>query len=319
MTGDLPVRRPRAIMAFLLGCCGYIVWVSAPARTDDADVKQADLIPQAELIVENEGSVEDLPITYSLRISKEADHIKLKGNMASEKDYMALRGLIRAEFPSVRLTDRIEIKENDADGDVKLGGLSFALKLLGYLEKGSASVDNNGLSLEGSSSTAVVLTEVKTLLEQDKPSGVPLRSIRIAPPTKSWHASVTDDGMIKLSGVVPSEAYQKQIFETVRAKFSQYQIEDNSAVNADLDERWFKASLQSLELLLLLENGSVEVTESAIHLKGSTPSDQAMNSVDMIASDLPSGFALSSEVTMPAPNNGVAAIPMPNSADILRR
>lgn len=318
MTGEQPVKRPRAYLAFLLGCCGYVFWVGTPARADQIDTKQADMIPQDEVVVQDGGSAEDLPITYSLRIYKEPDRIKLKGNMSSEEDYKTLLGLIKANFPSSSLSDRVKVDEKAPDAEVKIGGLSFALKLLGYLETGQASVDDNGLSLEGAASTAVVLTEVIALIEKDKPTGVPIRNIRIAPPEKSWHASVTDDGTVKLSGVVPSRESQKAIVESASQKFSNFQIEDNTSVNAKLMARWSDAALRSLELLLLLDKGSVEITEQAIHLKGVAPSETAVRSIDAIASNLPSGFALKSEVTAPAPYDGLAANPYTGSA-IMRR
>jgi hypothetical protein len=309
MTGEQPVKRLRVFLAFVLSCCGYIFWISAPARADEADTKPAELIPQDEVIVQNRAAAESLPITYSLRIYKEPDRIKLKGNMSSEEDYKTLIGLIKANFPSVNLSDRVTVDEDAVDGDVKIGGLSFALKLLGYLETGQASVDDNGLSLEGSASTAVVLGEVKTLIEKDKPTGVPIKNIRIAPPEKSWHASVTDERTVKITGVVPSEEDRAQLLAFVRQKFSGYVIEDNTAINDKLDARWFQAALNSLELLALLDKGSVEVTEQTIHLVGSAASEMAMKSIDSKASSLPSGFALKSEVTAPAPYHGFAAIP----------
>jgi hypothetical protein len=179
-------------------------------------------------------------------------------------------------------------------------------------------MDNNGLSLEGSASTAVVLTEVIALIDKDKPTGVPLRNIRIAAPEKSWKAYVTDDGSVKLSGVIPSSESQKAIAQSARQKFSNFAIEDNTTVNPKLNARWTQAALRSLELLLLLDNGYVEVTEKSIHLKGAAPSETAVQSIDAIASNLPSGFALKSEVTAPAPHHGMAANPYTSSA-IIRR
>ncbi len=313
MTGEKPVTRQRALLGFLFGCCGCILWISSnlPALAAEADAQQADMIPQDEVVVQNEGAAEDaLPITYSLRIYKDSDRIKLKGSMSSEEDYKTLIGLIKANFPSVDVTDRVKVKEEAQDGDVKIGGLSFALKLLGYLETGQASVDNNGLSLEGAASTAVVLTEVRKLIDKDKPTGVPLRNIRIAPPEKSWVASVTPEGNLKISGIVPSKGGREKIAATAHEKFANFELDDSSVVNSKIEQRWVNASLRSLELLALLDKGSVEVTEQSIRLKGNAPSETALKSIDAIATDLPSGFALKSEVTAPAsPHSGLASIP----------
>jgi hypothetical protein len=129
---------------------------------------------------------------------------------------------------------------------------------------------------------------------------------------------VTDDGSVRLSGVTPSSESQKAIVQSARQKFSNFDIEDNTSVNTKLNARWTQAALRSLELLLLLDKGSVEVTEQSIHLKGAAPSETAVLSIDAIASNLPSGFALKSEVTAPAPHDGMAANPYTSSA-IMRR
>jgi hypothetical protein len=301
-------------MAILLSCCGYIL-VHSPAQSEENDAQPADMIPQDEVVIENQGSLESVPVTYSVRIYKEPDRIKLKGNMSSEEDYKTLIGMVKANFPSVNLTDRVKIIENAPNADVKIGGLSFALKLLGYLENGQAAVDNNGLSLEGSASTAVVLTDVRSMLENDKPTGFPLKNIRIAPPENSWYASVKTDGGIKISGSVPNKISQKAIVDYAKHKFAGLDVEDLTSVNEKLPGQWTRAAQKSIDLLRLLDQGSIELTEQAIHLRGDAPSETTLMSIGAIANDLPSGFILKSEVTAPASvQSGVAAVPRPVDA-----
>ena len=313
MTGEKPVNWPTNIFTLLFGCYGCICLgaLLSPAYAEGKDAQQADMIPQEEVVVQSELLSEQLPITYSLRIYKEPDRIKLKGNMASEEDYKTFIGLIKANFPAMSLSDRIKINEDGPNSEVKIGGLNFALKLLGYLENGHASVDNNGLSLEGSASTAVVLTEVKQLIDNDKPTGVPLKNIRIAPPAKSWHASVTSEKTVKMTGVIPSKESKKAISDYASQKFSNFKIKDSVVINEKLSERWARAAQKSLDLLSLLKTGSVEITDETIHLKGDAASEMAAGSLDAIAKDLPSGFALKSEVTVPAPASSAGVAPVP--------
>ncbi|NJM36200.1 MAG: hypothetical protein HC850_17590 [Rhodomicrobium sp.] len=311
MTGDKPGKRPSALCVFILGV-GYLFSYTAinAAKAGEAEAQHTDLIPQSEIVVQNEPADDQGPITYSVRIFKEPDRIKLKGNLASEEDYKTLIGLVKANFPAVDLTDRLKVNEAAPDGEVKVGGLSFALKLLGYVETGQASVDDNGLSFEGSASTAVVLTEVKKLLENNKPTGVPLKNIRIAPPAKSWFASVTPDGEVKISGVVPDEAGKQAVTKAAKDMFPSANVEDGTAVNANLPARWTKAAQHSLKLLRELTNGSVELTDQIIHLKGSAPDEGAISRIDKLAADLPSGFALKSEVSAPVSHFDAFAAPL---------
>jgi hypothetical protein len=220
--------------------------------------------------------------------------------------------LLKANFPSINLSDRIKIDDKAPDGEVKIGGLSFALKLLGYVETGQASVDNNGLHMEGSANTAVVLTEVEKLVKEDKPAGVSIKNLRIAPPRKSWNASIKPEGILRITGVVADAKQQHELHQLAKQKFSYLSIQDETVIDAKVPEDWGKVAERSIDLLELLNQGSVEVTEQMVHLKGHVPTAEAMHSIELIGADLPGGVALRSEVSAPAGfAEGVAAIPSP--------
>jgi hypothetical protein len=227
--------------------------------------------------------------------------------MSSDEDYKTLVGLVKASFPSSTITKSIKISNNPAGHDVKIGGLSFALKLLASLECGKATVDDNGVWLEGAASTAVVLNEVKKTLANDRPTGVPIKFIRVSPPLKSWTASITKDGSLKISGVLPDETGKRAITLAASQMFPEYDISDHTGVNSRLPEAWKKAALHALSLLRLLDNGSVEITDQSIRLKGDAPSETAVKMIDARATEIPSGFSLNSEVSSPG-RPGVAAI-----------
>jgi hypothetical protein len=311
MSGDKPVRRYGASFALILSCCGCALWCSAiieaRAEPEQAANAQSAMIPQDVIVVQDDGGDPTQPITYSIRIHKEFDRIKLKGSMSSEEDQKTLIGLVKASFPSATINNRVKVRKSATDRDIKIGGLSFALKLLGYVETGKASVDDNGVSIEGSASTAVVLNQVKKTLANDRPTGVPIRSVRIAPPTKSWTASVTKEGTLTISGVVPDEGGKQVITATASRMWPECDVVDGTGVNDRLPERWMKAALHALELLRLLDNGSVEITDQSIRLKGDAPSETAVQMIDARSTEIPNGFSLNSEVTAPG-RPGVAAI-----------
>jgi len=312
MSGDYPLKGLRSFLALFLVCSGFLALADSlrPAHAGEADSQQTDMIPQDDIIVHNEGTTTPVPVTYSVRIEKEPDRIKLKGNVASEDDHKTLIGLVKANFPAVDLSDRITIEKKSEEGDVKLGGLSFALRLLGYVEEGHAAVDNNGLKLSGSADTAVVLTKVNQLIKKDKPTGVPIKTIHISVPKKSWHASINSENVVRITGVVSSQKSRKRLFETVRERFPNLEIVDETVINEKVDTNWAEVASKCLDMLSQLDQGSVEVTDEAIYLKGMAPSSRALDRIVAIGKDLPSGFSLKSEVTTPAPTQaGVAAIP----------
>ena len=338
MSGGTPLRRPYirpgAVLILIIGC--YAAWNAAitAACAQQTEGRLANMIPQEEVIVQEAGPDAAAPVTYTLRIYKDGERIKLKGVMSSQEDYKTVMGLMKASFPSVDVTDRLKVKESAPDANVKMGGLSFALKLLGYLEFGQALVDNNGLSLEGSASTAVVLNDVRNLIENNKPTGVPLKNIRIAPPAKSWSASVLPDGTLKFAGVVPSRASKKSITEETKRIFPSYSIDDTTVVNKRVPKRWSRIAMKSLRLLTVLNQGTVELTDDAIHVRGIAPNELALKTINVMAADFPSGFVVKSEVTAPASevkgsllpliagpavHPDVAEIPVPLGASIMQR
>jgi hypothetical protein len=312
MSGEHPLQGLGAFLTFLFGCYGCILTIAMPTAQAAEALQQVEMIPQDEVVYQGESNPADVPITYSLRIYKEPDRIKLKGSISSEEEYKTLMGLVKANFPSINLSDRIKIDDKAPDGEVKIGGLSFALKLLGYVETGQASVDNNGLHMEGSANTAVVLTEVEKLVKEDKPAGVSIKNLRIAPPRKSWNASIKPEGILRITGVVADAKQQHELHQLAKQKFSYLSIQDETVIDAKVPEDWGKVAQRSIDLLELLNQGSVEVTEQMVHLKGHVPTAEAMQSIELIGADLPGGVALRSEVSAPAGfAEGVAAIPSP--------
>lgn len=321
MSGDKPIRFNQASLLLILSICACGLWRGgslealagpaagsepAPSAERTASVQSA-MIPQDVIVVKGEALGQSQPVTYSVRIHKQLDRIKLKGSMPSEEDQKTLIGLVKAGFPSATISNRVKIRKSAGNRDVKIGGLSFALKLLKYVETGSASVDDNGVSIDGWASTAVILNEVKKTLANDRPTGVPIKSIRIAPPTKSWTASVTKEGTLTLTGVMPDEGSKQIVTAAAGRMFRECDVIDGTGINARLPERWMKGALHALDLLRLLDNGSVEITDQSIRLKGDAPSETAVKMIDARSAEIPNGFSLNSEVTAPG-RPGVAAI-----------
>jgi hypothetical protein len=282
-----------------------------------SEAQLTNMIPQEEVVFQEEGMAEAVPVTYSLRIYKDGERIKLKGIMSSQEDYKTMMGLLKASFPAMDVTDRIKVRGSASDPNVKIGGLSFALKLLGYLESGQAAVDNNGLFVEGAASTGVVLNEVRNLIKNNKPTGVTLKNIRVAPPKRSWSVSVMPDGTLKFAGVVPSKSSKAAIVEETRRIFPLYTIADNTVVNKRVPKKWSRAALKSLKLLTVLNQGTVELTDETIHLRGIAPNELALKTINVIAADFPSGFALKSEVTAPVVQSNAPHI-HPNASPAIR-
>lgn len=270
--------------------------------------KSGEPIPQDEVVVADPDSAKDVPVTYSVRISKESDRIKLKGNISSEEDYKTLIGMIKANFPSMTVRDRVRIEPSAPVPDVKIGGLSFALKVLGYVENGHAIFDDNGLLLEGSVDTATVLDQVQQFVEKEKPEGVSVKGLRVSAPELSWRVQLDESDTIKISGIIPDDEKKSEVLSELRVHFPAHTIVDNSKFSDGLPEHWDESVSKSIEILAYLEYGLIDVTETAINVKGHAEDKAKLVLLLETTKEVPSSVAVNSEVTAPERTTGLEVI-----------
>lgn len=269
------------------------------AVAGEANENSRDPIPQDEVVVADPDPAQDSPVTYSVRISKEPDRIKLKGSISSEEDYKTLIGMVKANFPSMTLSDRVKVEPETPVPDVKIGGLSFALKVLGYVENGSATYDNNGLSLEGSVNTAVVLDQVQQLVHKEKPEGVSVKMLRISAPDLSWRVQLNESNTIKISGIIASSAKKDEVLNKLRHLFPAHTIIDNSKIMDGLPEHWDGSINKSIEFLAYMDYGLVDVTKTSINVKGHAGDKARLSLLIQATKEMPDTVAVNSEVTAP--------------------
>lgn len=261
--------------------------------------KNSEPIQQDAVVVADQDTAQDGPVTYSVRITKGPDRIKLKGNISSEEDYKTLIGMVKANFPSMSLSDRVTIEPNAPVPDVKIGGLSFALKVLGYVENGHAIFDDNGLLLEGSVDTAVVLDQVQQFVEKEKPEGVSVKALRVSAPELSWRVRLGESDTINISGIIPDAKKKEEVLGELQALFPAHTIVDNSVIAESLPGHWDESIAKSIEMLAYLEHGLIDVTESAINVRGHAEDRTKLDLLLEVTKNVPTSVAVNSEVTAP--------------------
>ena len=283
-------------------CAAPALISSLVVRADRAAAEQYPAMADANTAAIAGGAVAaKLPVTYSIRVIKQSsEKLKLKGLVATKDDHRTLLGLIKASFPSADVSDRIKI----ADGpkaDMKLGGISFALKALGYLQAGSAKIDEQGVSLSGDAESRAIYKEVKNLIDSGRPTGLAVKS-EISEPKDSiaWRAEVAG-GKVRLTGSVPDGGDKKELEAQVQKLFSGAEIVDNTYVvdGAPCPETWLDAAMHSLKVLRLLNSGVVQLAEHSIRVDGHASDEATLRKIDDLADRYPAGFALESQVSVP--------------------
>jgi hypothetical protein len=264
-----------------------------------------------------------LPVTYSIRVIKQSpDKLKLRGLVIAKEDHKALLGLVKASFPSAEVSDRIKV----ADGpkaEMKLGGISFALKALSYLQTGSARIEEQGVALNGSVENRAVYDEVKTLIESGRPTGLVVTNGITQPRNASaWRVEISD-GKVRLTGAVPDADDKKELEATVQKLFSGTEIVDNTYIaNEPCPETWLDAAMHSLKVLRLLSSGVVQLADHSIRLDGHASDEATLRKIDDLADRYPAGFALESQVSVATAQASVfsfGAFPLSATAAAHRR
>jgi hypothetical protein len=295
ISGVEPAERSLSFVTWGLAALGLTAILAAlPALRADRAAAQQTSTAESDL-----GMVSK-PIAFAVRISKNAaDNLKIKGLLASDEDHKALMGLVKASYPSADVTDRVKIS-NGAKTDFKLGGISFALKALSFLDSGTASVDEHGVTLWGTPESASGYAEFKSFVATP-PTGIVIKDNQVSqPPTSpSWRAEV-GQGKVRLTGTVADSSDKKELEATVQNLFSGLEIVDETAVVAGSSDSWMQAAIHSLQVLRLLDSGFVELGDHKIQLYGQASDESKLRKIDLLADSYPSGFSLDTRVSAPA-------------------
>ena len=255
---------------------------------------------------------------YSIRVIKQGpDRLKLKGVVASREDHRALLGLVKASCPSADVSDRVKIADGQKS-DMKLGGVSFALKALSYLQTGTASIDADGILLSGEPDSGASYGEMKTLIASERPTGLIVRDDIAVPRTFSWSAEI-GEGKIKLNGAVPDGLDKRELEAVVQRLFSGLEIVNNTYVAEGAPQSWLDAAVHSLKVLRLLDTGVVVVEDHSIQVDGHASDDTTLRKIDALADQYPAGFALQSTVSIPTVQASVLGLQLPAAATAYRR
>ncbi|MEM1370689.1 MAG: OmpA family protein [Pseudomonadota bacterium] len=226
--------------------------------------------------------------------------ISLTGYAPSSAVRQSIVKAVQTRFPNTEVRDKLAIARGAPPDDVWLNGVTFGLSQLALLSDGTLTLRNTGLSLAGRAATSENYRLVKGALGTGLPNGFSLVRDAVSAPVVrpyTWSA-VMSGAQIVLSGHAPSANQRKAVFDAAKAAFPVSVIVDRMNIGAGEPSDFVAAASSGLAALKELQNGSVEMTDLVLLLKGQA-ADQIVGKTlaDAFRRGVPENFEARADLT----------------------
>jgi hypothetical protein len=315
----MPEFRPKRLLLYLAASAALIGMLGVQAGFATGSGLRA---AQAWLLSPEPTDV--LPVTnkaeargYVWSATRIESSIRLRGSVPTDEDRRIMLGVIKAHFPDLEVEDRLKIVEGAPAQDQWLGAVSFGLKQLVHLKRGSVRLLDVALTLEGEARSAADYIEVKKALAGSLPTGLSIINVAIRPPIADPFVFVANLGAnaLALSGSVPSENARKQVRDLSRQLFRRPGLEDRLELASGAPKNWDEAVAAALRALSRLESGRIALSGLAVTIEGVAPDKGTAVAVSyQLRRDLPELFSTSESISWKE-----AALPLDIAAQVLPR
>jgi hypothetical protein len=295
--------RPWLLCLVVLVAAGAAIGVRAGFGTEPSfGTAQAWLVasPVADSVKVAENKVGEVhPSGYVWSATRIESGIRLRGLVPSEDDRRTVLGMVKAHFPDLEVEDRLKIVDGAPPREQWLGAVSFGLKQLAHLKRGSARLFNVTLKVDGEARSPADYAEVKKALSGPLPTGLTIMGENIRPPMADPFVFVADLGSnaLSLSGSVPSEGARQNVRELSRQLFERPGLDDQLEVASGAPKNWDEAVSAALRALSRLDSGKISLSGLAVSIEGVAPDKGTAVAVSyQLRRDLPSLFSTSESI-----------------------
>jgi OOP family OmpA-OmpF porin len=249
--------------------------------------------------------------------------IRLRGSVPSDEDRRTVLGMVKAHFPDLQVEDRLKIARGAPPKDQWLGAVSFGLKQLSHLKRGSARLYDIALKVDGEARSGDDYAEVKKALAGPLPTGLIIAGESIRPPIADPFVFVADldANALSLSGSVPNENARKEVRELSRQLFRRPGLDDRLELASGAPKNWDEAVAAALRALSQLESGKIALSGLAVTIQGVAPDKGTAVVVSyQLRRDLPALFSTSESISWKeaASRQDVAARLLPRIKEMAR-
>ena len=281
------------------------------------------LPPQATGAIKIADKSETRPAGFVWSATRIESSIRLRGAVPTDEDRRTVLGMVKAHFPDLDVEDRLKIVKGAPPADQWLGAVSFGLKQLSHLKRGSARLLNVALKVDGEARSAADYIEVKKALAGPLPTGLTIAGESIRPPIADPFIFVADLGAnaLSLSGSVPSEDARKEVRDLSRQLFRRPGLDDRLEFASGAPKNWDDAVAAALRALSQLESGKIALSGLAVTIEGVAPDKGTAVAVSyQLRRDLPALFSTSESISWKeaAASRDIAAQVVPRIKDMAR-
>jgi osmotically-inducible protein OsmY len=240
------------------------------------------------------------PRGYTWSATRMDSVIRLRGSVPSEEDRGTVLGMVKAHFPDLEVDDRMKVAPGAPLKEQWLGAVSFGLKQLAHLKRGSARLLNVGLKIEGEARNSADYADAKKALAGPLPTGLTILDDGIKPPIADPFVFVADlsANTLSLSGSVPSEDARKEVRELARQFFERPGLDDRLELASGAPKKWDAAVSAALRALSRLDSGKISLSGLAVTIEGVAPDKGTAVAVSyQLRRDLPRLFSTSESIS----------------------
>ena len=294
--------RPRLLLLGIVALMALIAAFGLQAgfgSGPDLPAAHAWLTPPVTGSIKVADKTEVHPAGYVWSATRIGSSIRLRGAVPSEEDRRTLLGMVKANFPDLGVEDRLKIAAGAPPKEQWLGAVSFGLKQLSHLKRGSARLLDVSLKVDGEARSAADYAEVKKALAGPLPTGLSILGESIRPPIADPFVFVADLGTnaLSLSGSVPSEDARKQVRDLSRQLFERPGLDDRLQLASGAPKKWDEAVAAALHALSRLESGKISLSGLAVTIEGVAPDKGTAVAVSyQLRRDLPELFSTSESI-----------------------
>jgi hypothetical protein len=236
---------------------------------------------------------------YIWRAVRSGNTVKLRGSVPSDDDRQTIIGMTKAHFPDLSIDDGLKIVKGAPPQEQWLGAVSFALKQLGYLDRGNVQLDDVALSVTGIAKSAKDYDDIRRSLFGPLPTGLTLQNETIVAPRADPFVFTAElkGNMLTLSGDVPADAVHSRLKQSAKQMFADATLDDKLVLASGAPKKWDAAAIAALTALSMLDEGKVTLSGADLTIDGTAPDKSTATQISyQLKQELPSVFTSSENI-----------------------